>query len=145
MTMDDGGSDSGAFDPVDFRLTRVEADMAEVKGDIRGLRADMRADIGALRAELREDIGALRTEMREEMGLLRTEVRNEVGTLRDIIGALRDEVRAGFSSNRQEFASVNEKVSYLRGRIEQIPTTIQLGGFIIAIFVASGMTRYFGH
>jgi hypothetical protein len=79
--MADGGGE--AFDPMDFRIERLEGDMAEVKADIKALRVD----VGLLRADM----------------------------------------------------------SYIRGRLDAMPTTIQLLGFIIAIFVASGLTRYFGH
>ncbi|MET0705881.1 MAG: hypothetical protein ABWY82_03405 [Tardiphaga sp.] len=79
--MADGGGE--AFDPMDFRIDRLEGDMAEVKADIKALRVD----VGLLRADM----------------------------------------------------------SYIRGRLDAMPTTIQLLGFVIAIFVASGLTRYFGH
>lgn len=101
--MADGGSE--AFDPIDFRLTRLEGDVAEVKSDLKGFRADMRADIGALRSEMRTDIGALRTDI----------------------------------------AAMREDMSYIRGRVDTMPTMIQLLGFILAVFVASGLTRYFAH
>ena len=80
-SMADGGGE--AFDPMDFRIDRLEGDMAEVKADIKALRVD----VGLLRAD----------------------------------------------------------ISYIRGRLDAMPTTIQLLGFVIAIFVASGLTRYFGH
>ena len=79
--MADGGGE--AFDPMDFRIDRLEGDMAEVKADVKALRVD----VGLLRADM----------------------------------------------------------SYIRGRLDAMPTTIQLLGFVIAIFVASGLTRYFGH
>lgn len=139
MTMDDGSS--GAFDSMDLRLTRLEGDMAEVKSNIKGLRADMRADIGALRAEIREDRTTLRAELRSDIGVFRDEMRAFREDMRSEFSIMRDQ----FASFRKELGSVNDQVSYLRGRIEQAPTTLQLLGFIIAIFVASGMTRYFGH
>ena len=80
-SMADGGGE--AFDPMDFRIDRLEGDMAEVKADIKALRVD----VGLLRADM----------------------------------------------------------SYIRGRLDAMPTTIQLLGFVIAIFVAPGLTRYFGH
>ena len=80
-SMADGGGE--AFDPMDFRIERLEGDMAEVKSDIKALRVD----VGLMRADM----------------------------------------------------------SYIRGRLDAMPTTIQLLGFVIAIFIASGLTRYFGH
>lgn len=36
-------------------------------------------------------------------------------------------------------------VSYLKGKVDAMPSTLQLIGFVVAIFVAAGVTRYFGH
>ena len=36
-------------------------------------------------------------------------------------------------------------VSYLKGKVDAMPSTLQLLGFVVAIFVAAGVTRYFGH
>jgi hypothetical protein len=71
-----GGGGGGAFDPMDFRIDRLEADMSELKADMKAMLKD---------------------------------------------------------------------VSYIRGRLDAMPTTIQLLMFVIAIFLASGLTRYFGH
>jgi hypothetical protein len=101
--MAEGGSE--AFDPIDFRLKRLEGDMAEVKIDLKAFRGEMRNEIGTLRTELRADT----------------------------------------SSVRSDINSLREDISYIRGRLDTMPTTIQLVGFIVAIFVASGLTRYFGH
>ena len=86
--MADGGGE--AFDPMDYRIERLEGDVAEIKADMKAMRGDM----GSLRGEL---------------------------------------------------ASLRADMSYIRGRLDAMPTTIQLLGFVIAIFVASGLTRYFGH
>jgi hypothetical protein len=36
-------------------------------------------------------------------------------------------------------------LSYVRGKLDAMPTTTQLILFAIAIFAAAGMTRFFGH
>lgn len=36
-------------------------------------------------------------------------------------------------------------VAEIKGRVASMPTTLQLVGFVLAIFVASGMLRWFGH
>jgi len=35
-------------------------------------------------------------------------------------------------------------LAYLKGKIDAMPTTLQLIGFAIAIFAAAGVTHYFG-
>jgi len=56
---------------------------------------------------------------------------------------------AALEAEMKEIKSDLKKVlvdlSYLRGKADAMPTTIQLIGFVIAIFVAAGVTRYFGH
>ena len=37
--------------------------LADIRGELRGMRADLRADIAALRTDLRADIAGLRTEL----------------------------------------------------------------------------------
>jgi hypothetical protein len=46
---------------------------------------------------------------------------------------------------KSDLKKVLADLSYLRGKADAMPTTIQLIGFVIAIFVAAGVTRYFGH
>lgn len=130
--MAEGGSE--AFDPVDFRLKRLEADMGEVKADIKALRGEVHAEIGALRTELRDEMRALRTVLGEGIASFRAEIKEE-------LAAVKSEVKA----QRADMGKMREDMSYVRGRQDYMPTTIQLLGFIIAIFVASGLTRYFGH
>ena len=36
-------------------------------------------------------------------------------------------------------------VSYLKGKVDSMPSTLQLLGFVVAIFVAAGVAKYFGH
>ena len=59
------------------------------------------------------------------------------------------ESRAALEADTKEIKSDLKKVlvelGYLRGKADAMPTTIQLIDFVIAIFVAAGVTRYFGH
>ena len=55
------------------------------------------------------------------------------------------EVKADIKALRVDVGLLRADMSYIRGRLDAMPTTIQLLGFVIAIFVASGLTRYFGH
>ena len=41
----------------------------------------------------------------------------------------------------EAIGSLTKDVAYVRGHLESMPTTIQLLGFIVAIFVAAGLTR----
>ena len=54
----------------DLRL-EVRADIGDLRGDLRGLRAEVRADIDDLRAEVSADIDGLRDEVRELAALIR--------------------------------------------------------------------------
>lgn len=55
------------------------------------------------------------------------------------------EFRADISAMRADIHAMCDDTKYIRSRLDAMPTKIQLLGFIIAIFVASGLTRYFGH
>jgi hypothetical protein len=56
---------------------------------------------------------------------------------------------AALEADMKEIKSDLKKVlvdlSYLRGKVDAMPSTLQLIGFAIAIFVAAGVTRFFGH
>ena len=41
--------------------------------------------------------------------------------------------------------TLDADLQYVKGRLDAMPTTIQLLGFVLAIFVAAGVTRFFGH
>ncbi|QUS39884.1 hypothetical protein RPMA_14335 [Tardiphaga alba] len=64
-----------------------------------------------------------------------------VKRLEDDMSELKTDVKA----IRSDMNSLRTDMSYIRGRLDAMPTTIQLLGFLVAIFVASGLTRYFGH
>lgn len=48
------------------------------------------------------------------------------------------------SDVKSDLKAMRSDLSYIRGRLDSMPTTIQLLMFVIAIFVAAGLTRYFG-
>lgn len=56
-----------------------------------------------------------------------------------------DRLEADMSELKADMKAMLKDVSYIRGRLDAMPTTIQLLMFVIAIFLASGLTRYFGH
>jgi hypothetical protein len=46
---------------------------------------------------------------------------------------------------RTDVKAMRSDLSYIRGKLDAMPTTTQLILFAIAIFVAAGVARYFGH
>ena len=54
---------------------------------------------------------------------------------------LEDDVR----ELKADVKGIGTDVNYIKGRVDSMPTTIQLLGFVIAIFVAAGIMRFFGH
>jgi hypothetical protein len=54
------------------------------------------------------------------------------------------EVKSDLKAMRADMSLMQKDVAYIRGRLDSMPTSIQLLGFVIAIFVAAGLTRYFG-
>jgi len=46
---------------------------------------------------------------------------------------------------KTDMKTVLKDLAYLRGKVDSLPTTIQLIGFTLAIFAAAGLTRFFGH
>lgn len=55
------------------------------------------------------------------------------------------EVRADLKAIRGDLTGLKTDIAELKGYVRALPTTLQLIGFIVAIFVAAGLTRYFGH
>ena len=46
---------------------------------------------------------------------------------------------------KTDLKTVLKDLSYLRGKADSAPSTLQLIGFAIAVFVAAGVTHWFGH
>ena len=129
-------------------FSSLRADIADVRGELAGLRDETRADIGSLRDEMyagidglrdeiRIGIGSLRDEMTADFGSLRDETRTGIGSLRDEMaadfGSLRDEMRTEFGDLRTEISglrqdtnaemgSVHEEMAGLRERMARVET-----------------------
>ena len=54
-------------------------------------------------------------------------------------------LEADLKEIKADLKKVLVDLSYLRGKADAMPTTVQLIGFVVAIFVAAGVARYFGH
>ena len=55
------------------------------------------------------------------------------------------ELKADMKAIRTDLHALRKDFHYVKGRLDAMPTTIQSLGFILAIFVAAGLTRFFGH
>jgi hypothetical protein len=53
------------------------------------------------------------------------------------------EVKADLKAIRSDLAGLKSDLSYLRGKADQMPTTLQLIGFAVAVFVAAGVLQLF--
>jgi hypothetical protein len=51
----------------------------------------------------------------------------------------------GFERIEGKLDGLVKDVAELKGRVNAMPTTMQLLLFVVAIFTASGLLRYFGH
>ncbi len=60
----------------------------------------------------------------------------------DLKGLLK-EVAAFRLEMVKEFAALRSDVAELKGKVSQLPSTLQLLGFIVAVVVASGITKHF--
>lgn len=49
-----------------------------------------------------------------------------------------------FKEIRADLKTLLREVAEIKGKVSSLPTTLQLVGFAIAIFAASGMLRWFG-
>lgn len=45
---------------------------------------------------------------------------------------------------KSDLKAIRLDLSYLRGKVDSMPTTLQLLGFVIVVLVAAGLMRYFG-
>jgi hypothetical protein len=54
------------------------------------------------------------------------------------VGRLEDDVK----ELKADVKTIRADVNYIKGRLDSMPTTIQLLGFVIAIFVAAGLFKY---
>lgn len=43
----------------------------------------------------------------------------------------------------KDIGSLRTDLGYLRGKVEMMPTTLQLGGFVLAVLAIAGLAKYF--
>ena len=77
----------------------TKSDIAAVRTDLAGVRAELKADISALRTELAADIAGVRTELKADISELRTELKTD-------ISALKTELKGDVAAVRTELAVV---------------------------------------
>jgi hypothetical protein len=53
------------------------------------------------------------------------------------------ETRDDMKALRADLHAMRSDLSYIKGRMESLPTSIQLLGFAIAVFVAAGVLQFF--
>jgi hypothetical protein len=66
------------------------------------------------------------------------------GTFDDMEGRV-TALEKAFEKVDSKLDTIVRDTSYLKGKIDAMPSTLQLLGFVVAIFVAAGIARYFGH
>jgi uncharacterized coiled-coil DUF342 family protein len=121
----------------DRGFEKVNADIREVRGEIRGLRAEVKAEFKDLRTEVKSEFEDVRGEFKD----LRTEVKSEFEDVRGEFKDLRTEVKSeikdlradmnsGFARVDAKFDSLNRTVIYLLGGSLSVATS----GLIAAAF-----------
>lgn len=60
----------------------------------------------------------------------------------DMLEARVGRLEADVSELKTDMKAVRVDIAYIKGKLDTMPTTIQLIGFIVAIFVAAGITRF---
>lgn len=53
------------------------------------------------------------------------------------------EIKSDMKAVRSDLTRLIADMAYLKGRVEMVPTSIQLVGFAVAVFVAAGVVRLF--
>jgi len=112
---------------VEDRIARLEADVDEIKVDVKALNARLNESIlanaresGSLRTEMEKGFGSLRVEMKEESASLRTEMERGFGSLRaemkEESASFRTEMEKSFGSLRAE---MKEESGSLRTETEK--------------------------
>lgn len=56
------------------------------------------------------------------------------------MAGVRSELKSEIAEVRTDLKA---DLAHLKGMVSQIPTVLQLGGFVLAIFLAAGIMRYF--
>lgn len=48
-----------------------------------------------------------------------------------------------FEKMDSKLDAIGKDLAYLKGKIDMLPTTLQLGGFVIAVLAIAGLAKYF--
>lgn len=49
----------------------------------------------------------------------------------------------GMSDIKSDLKAIRNDLAYLRGKVDSMPSTLQLGGFILAVLGIAGLAKYF--
>lgn len=67
------------------------------------------------------------------------------GTFDDMLEARVQRLEDDMKEARADLKAIRSDLAEVKGRLAAMPSTIQLLGFVVAIFVAAGVLKYFGH
>jgi hypothetical protein len=112
------------------RVERLEAEMTELIADVKAIRSDLqyvRGRLDSIPPTLGNDLQYVKGRLDSIPSTLDSDLQYVKGRLDSIPPTLHADLQ------------------YVKGRLDAMPTLIQLAGFVIAIFVATGLTRFFGH
>jgi len=70
----------------------TKADLAAVRADLAGVKAELKNDITELRMQLKGDIAGLRTELKGDIAGLRTELKGDIGEVRTKIAETKTDI-----------------------------------------------------
>lgn len=48
-----------------------------------------------------------------------------------------------FEKMDSKLDAIGKDLSYLKGKVDMLPSTLQLGGFVIAVLAIAGLAKYF--
>lgn len=68
------------------------------------------------------------------------EIKGVLGRLEPLLGKMDDRLR---KMETDTLPKLGSEIAELKGRVSQLPSTIQLIGFVLAVLVIAGFTRYF--
>ncbi len=118
---------------MDVRMRRVEGDIGTLKADIGTLRSDV--------STLKTDVSTLKT----DVGTLKADVstlKADVGTLKADVGSVSTRLQ---KIEIEALPALRVEIAELKGRVTQLPTAIQLIGFLMAVLAIAGLTKVFSH
>lgn len=124
----DGGMNGGGGD-IPGRLDALEQDMREVRDVLRRLEPAI-ASVAAESVAIRADIAVLKA---------------DVAVLKADVAGLKTDVAEGKSDLKQvkaEMVATRIEVAGIAGQLKHIPTSLQLLGFAVAVFVAAGVVNW---